>query len=90
MRKVRAADPGGMADAKRPEVISILAVFKRKGVPHTMDIFGAIAAFFQFAATPAGQQMMADFRAIDTAIGGKIKDLFDHLHGQVAKADAPK
>jgi hypothetical protein len=71
-------------------VISIFAIFKRKGESQTMDLFGAIAAFFNFASTPAGQQMMTDFRAVDNAIGGKIKDLFDHLHGQVVKADAPQ
>lgn len=57
---------------------------------HTMDLFGAIAAFFNFAATPAGQIMMTDFRSLDVKLGEKVKDLFDHLHGQVTKADAVK
>ena len=55
-----------------------------------MDAFAAIAAFFNFSATPAGQQAWTDFRSIDAAFAGKVKDLFDHLHGQVSRSDTAK
>ena len=46
-------------------------------------INNAIAGLFQFLGTPAGQQICADFRAIDAAFAGKLKDLFDKIHGQI-------
>ena len=55
-----------------------------------MDVFAAIAAFFNFSATPAGQQAWTDFRSIDAAFAGKVKDLFDHLHRHVSTGDAAK
>lgn len=47
-------------------------------------INNAIACLFQFLGTPAGQQVVQDFRALDQAFAGKLKDLFDKIHGQIA------
>lgn len=43
----------------------------------------AIAAFFNFLATPAGQDAATKFIALDAAFLEKLKGLFDKLHSDV-------
>lgn len=67
--------------------------YPKEGFPVTpaAAISNAIAAVFQFLATPAGQTLCADFRAIDVAFAGKLKDLFDKIHDQAHdEVPAPK
>lgn len=45
----------------------------------------AIAAFFNFASTAAGQQMITQWLTLDAQIASKLKDLFDKIHGQATK-----
>ena len=42
----------------------------------------AIAAFFNFASTAAGQTMITQWLTLDAQIFTKIKDLFDAVHGK--------
>lgn len=50
----------------------------------------AITAFFDFLSTDAGQIACQDFRKIDAAFHGKLKDLFDKLHGNMTAPETPK
>ena len=43
----------------------------------------AIAAFFQFLSTKAGQDVVEQFIALDTAFIAKLKDLFDKIHSNL-------
>lgn len=47
-------------------------------------ISNAIAAFFQFLSTPAGQQFATDILKIDNTFNSKLGDLFNHLHSQIS------
>lgn len=50
------------------------------------DPLASVTAFFQFAATPAGQIFMADLRAIDVDISKKLAELFALIHGKAVNA----
>lgn len=60
-------------------------IFSSK-IGETMDPLtatqNAIAAFFNFASTAAGQTMITQWLTIDAQIFTKIKDLFDKVHGE--------
>ena len=62
-------------------------VGKETPVDPVTAINNGIAALFQFLATPQGQLVVADIRALNKDIGSKIADLIDHLHGQATKSD---
>ena len=49
----------------------------------------AIAAFFQFLSTDAGQKAADEFLKLDVAFLSKLKDLFDAIHNKIAPP-APK
>ena len=64
------------------------------GAPYPMDPItatqNAIAAFFNFASTAAGQTMINQWLTLDAQIFAKIKDLFDAVHGKAtAQATTP-
>lgn len=46
----------------------------------------AIAAVFQFLSSPAGQDVIQDFRKLDAQLASKLKDLFDKLHADASPA----
>lgn len=46
-------------------------------------INNGIAALFQFLATPQGQLIVADIRALNAKIGVQLGDMISHLHDQI-------
>jgi len=49
-------------------------------------INNGIAALFQFLATPQGQLIVADIRAVNSKIGTQLGDLIGHIHDQLPPA----
>lgn len=45
----------------------------------------AIAAFFQFLASPEGQKIVEDFRQLDAGFIAKLKGLFDKINTDPVK-----
>lgn len=48
----------------------------------------AIAAFFQFAATPAGQKFLSDIAAVNEKIASDVAGLISHINNHAQKQDA--
>lgn len=48
-----------------------------------MEVVAAITAFFTWAATPSGQNVTEDIRAVDRTFAAKVSDMFNHLHSKV-------
>lgn len=53
-------------------------------------INNGIAMLFNFLATPQGQLIVADIRAVNKDIAVKLGDLIEHIHGQATAPAPPK
>lgn len=56
---------------------------------HGPDPLAGVTAFFTFASTPVGQEVIEDLRTVDRAIVTKIGQLFGIIHARALKETSP-
>jgi hypothetical protein len=71
------------------KVAGRIILYTKEGIKDIMDPItatqNAIASFFNFLSTPAGQDAAREFLSLDAEFNKKLKGLFDKLHEKVTK-----